>query len=68
MHTLYSQYQANCPALENPDGGSVSIETNGAVTTASYTCAVNYALYGDSVRNCQRNNNTWTSDQPSCSK
>ncbi|KAL4230224.1 Sushi [Mactra antiquata] len=57
--------KVTCPELLTPDGGSVSIETNGAITIATYTCEAGYALYGDSVRTCQENN-TWTSQPPTC--
>ena len=56
-----------CPVLGSPDGGSVKVETNGAATTAFYTCDAGYALYGVTERTCQ-DNGTWSDAPPTCSK
>lgn len=52
---------------ESPDGGSVFVQTDGAVTTAHYTCAKDYTLYGAEIRKCLADN-TWELDMPACSK
>lgn len=56
-----------CPLPESPDGGSVEVETMGAVTSAYYTCEAGYALYGDSERLCLEDN-SWEGQAPTCSK
>ena len=53
--------------LTNPTKGTVSVETNGAVTMATYTCLNNYTIAGDATRICQ-DNDTWSGREPSCSK
>ena len=58
---------ATCPVPVSPDGGSVSVQTDGAVTTARYQCAEDYSLYGAEVRTCLTDN-TWEYDMPACSK
>ena len=53
--------------LTNPTKGMVSVETNGAVTMATYICLNNYTIAGDATRICQ-DNDTWSGREPSCSK
>ena len=43
------------------------VQTDGALTTANYTCAQNYTLYGQKIRTCQ-SDNTWDYEMPACSK
>ena len=58
---------ATCPVPLSPDGGSVYVQTDGAVTTAHYVCAEDYSLYGAEIRTCL-SDNTWEFDMPACSK
>ncbi|WAQ98671.1 SVEP1-like protein [Mya arenaria] len=57
--------QVTCPAVTAPSGGTVTISTDGAVTTASYTCTDQYSLAGPQTRVCQTNH-TWTDEDPTC--
>ena len=60
-------FAATCPEPTSPDGGSVYVQTDGAVTTAHYQCAEDYSLYGAETRTCL-SDNTWELDMPACSK
>lgn len=55
----------SCPLLSDPVQGIVSVTTNGAVTTAKYTCSSNKTLTGSDTRICQ-SNGTWSGTPPSC--
>ena len=43
------------------------VQTDGAVTSAIYTCAEDYSLYGKAIRTCL-SDNTWEFEIPACSK
>ena len=45
----------------------MSVQTDGAVTTANYICADKYTLYGEKTRTCL-GDNTWEFEMPACSK
>ena len=60
-------FLATCPIPLSPDGGEVSVQTDGAVTTANYICADKYTLYGEKTRTCL-DDNTWEFEMPACSK
>ena len=42
---------ATCPIPLSPDGGEVSVQTDGAVTTANYICADKYTLSSSYLSN-----------------
>ncbi|KAL4229789.1 hypothetical protein ACF0H5_010180 [Mactra antiquata] len=56
---------APCPELQAPSKGTVTISTNGAITTANFTCDGNNTLSGNQSRICQ-DDGTWSGQQPSC--
>jgi CUB/sushi domain-containing protein len=56
---------ANCSALSNPAGGSVSAPTLTYGSTATYTCNNGYTLNGTPTRTCQANA-TWSGAAPTC--
>lgn len=57
---------ANCPALPNPSGGSVSAPLLTYGATATYGCNAGYDLVGATMRTCQANG-TWSGAPPTCS-
>ena len=61
----FFSFSVSCPSLVAPPSGNVTISTDGATSSAIYTCAAGYELSGDSVQECL-NNGTWSSVQPSC--
>ncbi|XP_060586067.1 sushi, von Willebrand factor type A, EGF and pentraxin domain-containing protein 1-like [Ruditapes philippinarum] len=56
-----------CLPLSNPIGGSFTLSSDGATTTANYSCVVGYNLVGDSERICKQDK-TWSPSQPLCVK
>ncbi|XP_053400600.1 CUB and sushi domain-containing protein 3-like [Mercenaria mercenaria] len=62
---MFPSLTVTCPALTAPDSGTVSYSTNGATTTASYTCSSEYSLAGPESRVCQ-SNNSWADENPTC--
>ena len=42
---------ATCPLPLSPDGGEVTVQTDGAVTTANYICADKYTLSSSYLSN-----------------
>ena len=52
-----------------PDNGNISIETNGTISTAVYSCDVGYSVADAGLHSvtCQ-SNGSWESHTPSCSK
>jgi len=55
----------NCPALANPDHGSVSAATTISGSTAVYFCDPGYSLSGSTTLTCQ-SDGTWDGTPPSC--
>ena len=55
----------SCPALSDPLNGAVSMETDGSVTIATFTCNNGYRLTGDSTLTCN-SNGTWNAPSPEC--
>ncbi|XP_053399660.1 sushi, von Willebrand factor type A, EGF and pentraxin domain-containing protein 1-like isoform X1 [Mercenaria mercenaria] len=62
---MFPSLTVTCPSLTAPDSGTVSYSTNGATTTASYTCSSEYSLAGPESRVCQ-SNNSWADEDPTC--
>lgn len=56
-----------CELHTGPVQGNVTYKTDGAVTTAEYTCGDMYSLAGPESRVCQENGN-WSDTLPTCSK
>ncbi|KAL4229790.1 hypothetical protein ACF0H5_010181 [Mactra antiquata] len=54
-----------CLALSNPPSGLVSLSTSGTTTTATYACASQYDLNGNTIRLCSTDG-TWTLEEPTC--
>ncbi|XP_052791742.1 sushi, von Willebrand factor type A, EGF and pentraxin domain-containing protein 1-like [Mya arenaria] len=54
-----------CEDLTKPASGDVTLITDGAQTTAVYTCSVGSSLDGDSQPSCTEDG-TWTAQSPSC--
>jgi hypothetical protein len=55
-----------CPALAAPTNGVVAAPSLNSGATATYTCAIGYALVGPAVRTCGANG-TWSDAAPTCS-
>ncbi|XP_064383648.1 CUB and sushi domain-containing protein 3-like [Halichondria panicea] len=59
--------QIECPALKDPENGSVDDGDNLPGTIAKYTCDYGFKLVGSSHRLCQ-NYGSWTREVPICNK
>ncbi|XP_076814750.1 IgGFc-binding protein-like [Clavelina lepadiformis] len=55
----------NCPRLQNPANGVVTVDELTVGSTASYGCRRGYRLVGNTRTNC-RNTLTWSSAPPRC--
>ena len=56
-----------CDLPVTPGAGSYTQETDGEVTTTTYTCSDGYGLSGLGTSNC-RSDGTWDSATPTCGK
>ena len=58
---------AGCPALGDPDKGTVAISTEDINTgsIATYTCNEGLMLMGSATRECQ-SDGTWSGEEPKC--
>ena len=56
-----------CDVLENLNGGTITMEIDGFLTKALYTCDTGYSLTGGSLLSC-RADGSWDMSPPSCSK
>ena len=56
-----------CDALDNLNGGSVSMTTDGSETQAIFSCGTGYSMNGGSVLTC-RSDGSWDVSPPSCSR
>ena len=56
----------SCSTLELATGMSVSITTDGSISTANYSCTEGYTLVGSPAIPC-RSNGDWVLSPPSCS-
>ncbi len=65
----YETYRTEieCPALKDPENGSVDDGDNLPGTIAKYTCDYGFKLVGSSHRLCQ-NYGSWTREVPICNK
>ena len=54
-----------CPALENPADGMVSVTGNSSGDTATYICDSNFDLLGVSERVCE-DDGQWSGEAPMC--
>ena len=54
-----------CPALKDPENGSVDDGDNLPGTTAKYACDDGFRLVGSSKRLCQRDG-SWAGRAPTC--
>ncbi len=57
----------NCPALRDPENGSVDDGDNLPGTIAKYTCDYGFKLVGSSKRLCQ-NYGSWAGEAPICKR
>ena len=55
----------NCPVLEHPERGLVSVGGNSPGSVATYSCNGGYSLLGSATRQCQ-SNGTWSNESPTC--
>ena len=55
----------NCPALEHPERGLVSVGGNSTGSVATYSCNGGYSLIGSATRQCQ-SDGTWSNESPIC--
>lgn len=58
---------AQCDSILTPDGGNVTLVTNGTQTLAVYTCGVGSSLDGEANPECQEDG-TWQYSEPICGK
>ena len=56
-----------CEALDPPSSGSVSVESTGSYTRATYNCVTGYDIEGVTQRSCLTNG-TWDLSAPTCGK
>ncbi|XP_053399292.1 CUB and sushi domain-containing protein 3-like [Mercenaria mercenaria] len=54
-----------CVSLNTPSGGSVSIQTDGQITSALFTCQTGYTISGTSTVTC-RSDGTWDFTSAAC--
>ncbi|KAH3840553.1 hypothetical protein DPMN_114003 [Dreissena polymorpha] len=55
----------SCPSLSNPESGSVTLTTDGQVTTAVFLCFQGYQISGASSVACQITGQ-WDHAAPRC--
>ncbi len=65
----YETYRTEikCPALKDPENGSVNDGDNLPGTIAKYTCDYGFRLVGSSKRLCQ-NYGSWAGEAPICER
>ncbi len=64
--TIFNYTLANlCPALEDPQFGSVEIMSNSVFRLALYTCDTGYEVVGVRQRTCL-SSGMWSDRAPSC--
>lgn len=56
---------ANCPSLDKPNNGDVSVSSTAPGSTANYSCGSGYALNGPVTVKC-KSDGTWSDAAPSC--
>ena len=54
-----------CAQIVDPDSGSVSVSSDGSVSTAVFSCASGYHIVGDALSVCD-DNGSWNSTSPTC--
>lgn len=64
MHSLYTEI--NCPILERPNNGRVTLTGTVIGARAIYSCEDGFALEGSSEIACG-NDGLWVDDPPVCS-
>ncbi|WAQ98163.1 SVEP1-like protein, partial [Mya arenaria] len=57
----------SCTTLTSPINGNMHLQTDGAVTTATFTCSLGYSLSGQSEVTCQ-NDGSWDAPEPTCAQ
>ena len=57
----------DCPVLENPENGAVTITGQEPGDTASYVCNLGYILDGSNTRTCQASG-IWSGVAPTCNR
>ncbi len=55
-----------CPALTNPDNGTVSVPSNNFGSIATYTCNQGYNLTGGGMTRTCGANGMWSGGDPTC--
>ena len=60
-------FSVECPALDRPASGNVTISTDGTASTAVFTCSDGYHLVGAESLTCD-SIGVWTDIEPVCSK
>ena len=56
-----------CPDLQDPASGIVSISNTGTVSSAIYSCVEGYQLSGSTIRQCLTTG-SWEFTEPTCCK
>ena len=62
-----SLLSAICATISSATGGTVTLQTDGYVTTALFSCNLGYALEGETLLTC-RNDGSWDFTSPSCGR
>ena len=54
-----------CPSVDNPVNGTVMLDTDGYISTATYRCSQGYTLKGIQQSICS-SNGEWNIEPPIC--
>ena len=60
-------FAVECPTLDSPASGAMTLNTDGTTSTAMFTCFVGYHLKGMETLTCD-SSGVWTDFEPVCSK
>lgn len=64
-HNKIFDFVAKCEDLISPRSGNVILESDGIMTSASFSCDVGSTLVGEATPTCAEDG-TWTSTSPTC--
>ena len=67
MHTHTAIGITECPQLQNPANGQVSVSGTTVGSTATYTCNTGFVIARQSTRQCLESGQ-WSGQAPTCSR
>ena len=62
-----ADFTVDCPSLEDPMNGMVTVDDVSVASLANYSCDFGYVVEGDSARECLPGG-IWSSDAPTCER